>query len=100
MKKTKYKTKGRVGGSEWSDERLLATGKAFQKLSEAQWWKRFEMLKGIGDRVREESTISSPPPYILRALRDKDMKKLVAYMQRRGAEFDFKRWAKQEGLRL
>ena len=100
MGKTKYKAKIERNAGEWSDERILATGKAYRNMSDERFWSRYQNLQAIGDRVREESTITSPPPYILRALRDKDMKKLAAYMQRRGAAFDFKKWAKQEGLRL
>ena len=100
MGRTKYKTKIARNAGEWSDERILATGKAYRNMSDERFWSRYENLQAIGDRVREESTITYPPPYILRALRDKDTKKLAAYMQRRGAEFDFKQWAKQEGLRL
>ena len=98
--KRKYKTRIRYDAGEWSDERLLATAKAFKGLTEGEWWSRFDMLRRIGAKIKAETAITTPPPYILRALRDKDAKKLAAYMQRRGAEFEFKSWSKKEGIHL
>ena len=101
MGKTKYKTKIARNAGEWSDERILATGKAYRNMSDERFWSRYQNLQAIGDSILDEDARNAyPPPYILRALRDMDTKKLAAYMQRRGAEFDFKKWAKQEGIRL
>ena len=96
----KYKTRSRQSTGEWSDERMLVMAEAVKSMSDSQWASRLDSLVSEGDAARAETAVSSPPPYVLRALSDGDSVTVAAYMQRRGAEYDFGQWARQEGIKI
>ena len=101
MGKTKYKTKIARNAGEWSDERILATGKAYRSMSDERFWSRYENLRAIGDSIREEDARNAtPPPYVIRRLIEKDAKGITDYLKRRGATFDLRKWCKENDIKL
>ena len=101
MGKTKYKTKIARNAGEWSDERILATGKAYRNMSDERFWSRYENLRAIGDSILEEDARNAaPPPYVIRRIIEKDWRGITDYLKRRSETFDLRNWCKENDIKL